>query len=126
MGCAYHQEYNAAKLAIMVAAPIFGNFTAGPANFIMIQFNNGSANMVALLDRVNGMYQAVNTFMTSTNLPAVQDSDNHQEYNRVIQPINFRRASQLWNDRRALLLALIQMLRAMGAGFWPGQGGVWF
>ena len=126
MGCAYHQEYNAAKLAIMVAAPIFANFTAGPVNFIMIQFNNGSANTVNLLNRLNGMYQAVNTFMTSTNLPAVQDSDNRQEYNRVIQPINFRRASQLWIDRRALLLALIQMLRAMGAGFWPGQGGVWF
>jgi hypothetical protein len=126
MGCTYHQEYNAAKLAIMTAAPIFGNFTANPINFVMIQFNNGAGNMVTLLNRLNGMYQAVNTFLNSTNLPHGIDMEDHQAVNKYITPIRMRRASPIWNDRRALLLALIQMLRAIGAGFWPGQGGVWF
>ena len=126
MTCAYHGEYNAARLAIMVAAPIFAGLTLAPGHFITVQANGGPVNLVNLLNRLNGMYQAVNTFMTSTNLPPVQDPGDHQEYNRVIQPVNFRRASQLWNDRRALLLALIQLLRALGGAFWPGQGGVWF
>ena len=126
MGCVYHSEYNAAKLAIMVAAPIIIGFAVAPPNFIAGQQLAGPGALVTRLNNFNGMYQAVNTFLTSNNFPHGIDMQDHQAVNKYITPIRMRRASPIWNTRAALLLQFIQFLRSMGAALWPGQGGAWF
>jgi hypothetical protein len=47
MGCAYHREYNAAKLAIMVAAPIVIGFATA-------QFSPGQVRVDARTPKSSG------------------------------------------------------------------------
>jgi hypothetical protein len=127
MSCVYHQEFNAAKLAIMTAAPIFYNFTEDPVNFIMTRYSKYPDRMIGLLNRLYGMYHAVDTFLKSTNYPVASGPADQRYIDGIVKPIiRKRRTSDLWIQRRALLFALIQTLRVFGRGFWPGEGQGWW
>jgi hypothetical protein len=130
MACAYHAEFNAARQAVQQAQAMVALWTGAPTAFLMgFVFFNGPANLVAMLNNLDAMRQAVLTFITSNNLPAKPPDYDEFEVKRwrsLVTRTRARRASNAWYQRLQLVQRLIQTLQGFGLAAWPGAGGAWF
>jgi hypothetical protein len=119
MACAYHAEVNAMQAASPQAMAAITAFGANGGAVVQAAVGGGVANFVWILDHLDALHTAINTYVNSANFPAGASPARQAQ-------ITFRRQQPFLQYRLNGLAGLIAGFQALGQGLWPGLGAPWF